>query len=346
MTQSSQHFLSSNSLPHESLSSKFSSQSWYEYIESGFWEQYGDDYAQGYYLVDGGPWKILSIISLYLLFVKVIGPAYMKNRPPYDLKNVLYYYNLIHIVGNGLGAITTLYITRFTYDCWKSTRTGDPNNPYHTLLLYLSLFYFCAKFLDLFDTVFFILRKKDKQVSFLHVVHHSVMPFCTYIALRFAPIGRTSIIGIVNSCVHTVMYTYYFLSSMPSMQKHLWWKKYITQMQIVQFVIFLSHSLQGIFFIDYNDFPLGVSILELLNALFFLKSFVDFFKDTYKSSPATNSETKHPHSSPPLSSTTLSTTSSTTSFETSSYTSNTLRQRLGRSEEEEEEEEERESRGL
>jgi len=262
-----------------------SSTGWWDYIVTGFWEEYGDDYAQGYWLVDGGPWKIVAAVFVYLVFVKIVGPHYMKNRPAYDLRDVLYYYNLIHIVGNGVCSLIALYITRGTYDCWLNTRTGDPNNPYHTVLLYLSFTYFCAKFLDLFDTVFFILRKKDKQVSFLHVVHHSVMPPCTYVALRFAPIGRASIIGIVNSVVHTVMYTYYWLAAMPSMQKHLWWKKYITLLQICQFIIFFAHALQGIFLIDWKDFPIGVSVLELLNAMFFLKSFTDFFKSTYTQKP-------------------------------------------------------------
>ena len=217
--------------------------SYYRFVAHDLWEEYGDDYAQGYGFVDGAPWNICAIVAVYLLFVKVIGPRFMKNRPAYDLTNVLFYYNLIHILGNGLCSIPALVITRGTYDCWSSRRTGDPENPQHRLLLYLSFVYFCAKFLDLFDTVFFILRKKDQQVTFLHVVHHSVMPLCTYVALRFAPIGRTSIIGIVNAVVHTVMYVYYFLSSMPSMRRHLWWKKYLTQMQIFQFVIFFAHSL-------------------------------------------------------------------------------------------------------
>lgn len=38
----------------------------------------------------------------------------------------------------------------------------------------------------------------------------------------------------INTAVHTVMYSYYFLSAMgPQMQKYLWWKKYLTRMQIV-----------------------------------------------------------------------------------------------------------------
>jgi len=44
--------------------------------------------------------------------------------------------------------------------------------------------------------------------------------------------------GIINSFIHTVMYSYYFLSALgPHMQKYLWWKKYLTRMQIVSTII-------------------------------------------------------------------------------------------------------------
>lgn len=41
--------------------------------------------------------------------------------------------------------------------------------------------------------------------------------------------------AIVNSFVHVVMYTYYGLSGFPSLRKYLWWKRYLTQFQIVSF---------------------------------------------------------------------------------------------------------------
>lgn len=35
--------------------------------------------------------------------------------------------------------------------------------------------------------------------------------------------------------MHTIMYSYYFLSALgPEMQKYLWWKRYITKMQMVR----------------------------------------------------------------------------------------------------------------
>jgi len=39
---------------------------------------------------------------------------------------------------------------------------------------------------------------------------------------------------VINSFVHIIMYSYYFLAALgPKMRKHLWWKKYLTRIQIV-----------------------------------------------------------------------------------------------------------------
>ncbi|GFY37125.1 elongation of very long chain fatty acids protein [Trichonephila inaurata madagascariensis] len=40
---------------------------------------------------------------------------------------------------------------------------------------------------------------------------------------------------LANAAIHVIMYTYYGLAAFgPSMQKYLWWKKYLTILQIVR----------------------------------------------------------------------------------------------------------------
>lgn len=55
--------------------------------------------------------------------------------------------------------------------------------------------------------------------------------------------GQDSVVGLINAFVHVIMYTYYLLAAIgPQMQPYLWWKRYLTKLQLVQFVVGFAHS--------------------------------------------------------------------------------------------------------
>lgn len=102
--------------------------------------------------------------------------------------------------------------------------------------------YYFSKLLEFCDTFFFILRKKDKQLTFLHVYHHSTIFSLWWIGIKYVPSGSTFFPAMVNSSIHVLMYTYYGLSALgPSIAKYLWWKKYLTMLQLVS-ISFISFS--------------------------------------------------------------------------------------------------------
>jgi len=46
--------------------------------------------------------------------------------------------------------------------------------------------------------------------------------------------GHSTFFGFLNTFVHIIMYSYYLLAALgPSVQKYLWWKKYLTALQMV-----------------------------------------------------------------------------------------------------------------
>ena len=69
------------------------------------------------------------------------------------------------------------------------------------------------------------------------------MPCVIWFGANFAP-GGNSVFGLAqNSVVHVIMYSYYFLASFGSKyRKYLWWKKYLTGLQLVQFATCLIQA--------------------------------------------------------------------------------------------------------
>ncbi|GBO04983.1 Elongation of very long chain fatty acids protein 7, partial [Araneus ventricosus] len=125
-----------------------------------------------------------SIVAFYVLFVQWIGPAIMKKRKPYSLQKVLIVYNLLQAFAN-------LYIAYSAIDgvirYWDSRCVIRKNPKIHEMLeiaLKPGYHLYIIKFIDLLDTVFFVLRKKQKQVSFLHVFHHAGMCLIYYWGLN------------------------------------------------------------------------------------------------------------------------------------------------------------------
>lgn len=118
--------------------------------------------------------------------------------------------------------------------------------------------YYFSKIIELLDTVFFILRKKNNQITFLHVYHHSTMVPLWWIGVKWYaggsckcshhPKWKWKLISLslslfslaffsamLNSGIHVLMYSYYFLSAFgPAVRPFLWWKKYLTMMQLVR----------------------------------------------------------------------------------------------------------------
>src|SRR5699024_7825551 len=78
------------------------------------------------------------------------------------------------------------------------------------------------------------LKRKQSQLTFLHLYHHSTMFVVWWVGAKFVPGGSALTGALVNCVVHVLMYAYYAFASLgPKMQPYLWWKKYLTIIQLV-----------------------------------------------------------------------------------------------------------------
>ncbi|KAH8414537.1 hypothetical protein KR215_008493 [Drosophila sulfurigaster] len=226
------------------------------------------------------PLPTLGMCLFYAYFSKSLGPRLMANRKAMDLRKVLVYYN----------AIQTIFSAWIFYEYLMSGWWGNysfacqpvdySNSPMAMRMVNICWWYYISKFTEFFDTLFFILRKKNEHVSTLHVIHHGCMPFSVWMGLKFAPGGHSTFFALLNSFVHIVMYFYYMIAAMgPKYQKFIWWKKYLTTFQMLQFVAIFTHQFQLLF--RECDYPKGFMVWIGLHGVMFLFLFSDFYKAKY-----------------------------------------------------------------
>lgn len=232
-------------------------------------------------------WKTLSpsfiviLIGGYLYMAKVWGPQFMKNRKAYELRGIIRIYNLFQIVSNIYFLHRIIY-----YSFWKAgyslycqglTYKADENS---TNLLNAYYWYLLVRVADFLDTLFFVLTKKFSHISVLHVTHHTIVVFNGWMFLRLGADGHT-VFGVgLNAFVHIIMYVYYFLASLgPSIQKYLWWKRYLTRVQIVQFFLMIIHASIPIF-VDCG-YPVILLSIGIPQVFLILGLFVNFYVQAY-----------------------------------------------------------------
>lgn len=69
--------------------------------------------------------------------------------------------------------------------------------------------YWLTKFVDLLDTILMVLRKKDRQISLLHLYHHSVVPVLGYYYLWYVfAVPAINLFALLNSTVHVICRLY------------------------------------------------------------------------------------------------------------------------------------------
>jgi len=227
------------------------------------------------------PFKPLIVIAIYFYFILRAGPKLMENRKPMQLDSIIKYYNLLQVVFCSYISLKGYYHSfgqgyRITCEAIDYSIA----NRHAVELTKIAHLYFLSKVIDLLDTVFFVLKKKQTHVSFLHCYHHGGMVALSWLGAKYFAGGQSAFMGVINSFVHIIMYTYYFLTSVDNKFKQSSWKKHITQLQMIQFGLMALHWLTLLISPDCG-YPKFVGLFMLPQNFFIFILFYDFYRKTY-----------------------------------------------------------------
>ncbi len=206
------------------------------------------------------------IIYSYLLMA-IFAPRLTKFFKPFQLHRLLILHNSV------CSALSLYCFLACAVALWQ---IGNPFSISQTSgLLHHSLFvYWVSKFVELTDTVYMILRHKKRQISFLHVFHHSSVTLLADMAYNLYPWPPCGVAVGLNSGVHIVMYGYYALTAVYPLHAFSW-KKRITQLQMAQFLFGVGYGAIGYAYHGFCVYSiLYPGVMFLLFSNFYYRAFV------------------------------------------------------------------------
>ena len=231
--------------------------------------------------VDGWPMMDSQIPNLVIvasyIFLTTYLPKVLKGRT-FPVYYAVIMYNFILIFSN-LYMASELFITTRHYS-WKCQPMDFSWDEYPLRTAKVFWWFYISKIVELLDTFFFIAKGNYRQLSFLHIYHHSTMVYFWWIGARYAAGGNSVPAAMINSSVHVVMYTYYFLAAFgPRFKKYLWWKKYLTMLQLGQFLTIIALAVVNVH--DGCKWPRWMYIVFFSSVGSFFVLFSHFYLNNY-----------------------------------------------------------------
>eukprot|EP00931_Biecheleriopsis_adriatica_P103077 TRINITY_DN77963_c0_g1_i1.p1 TRINITY_DN77963_c0_g1~~TRINITY_DN77963_c0_g1_i1.p1 ORF type:complete len:688 (+),score=126.10 TRINITY_DN77963_c0_g1_i1:23-2065(+) len=158
---------------------------------------------------------------------------YMTSEKAFQMKRWMQAYNVGQI-------LLCSYMVYGLMPCISLPNLFGINSEYDQRGEWFVFVHYLSKYFDWLDTLWILLRKNRKQLSFLHVYHHMTIPMVWgYLLYMGVGAGTTRYGAWINSLTHVFMYTHYLWTSFGLRNP---FKKYITGWQILQFYSCLAHA--------------------------------------------------------------------------------------------------------
>jgi fatty acid elongase 3 len=178
-------------------------------------------------------WPVIGVVA-YLLFIGVLMLV-MRSFEALKLPRITALHNLILSVGSlimFLGTLWELVQRRAASGSVDWFFCEHTDTKAEGPLFFWSYIYYLSKYYEMLDTVLVIIQKSKVPHFKLQVYHHAaVVPMAWLWCQQKQTLQWGGLL--FNTLVHVVMYLYY---AMRVLQLPTPWKKWITKLQIVQFM--------------------------------------------------------------------------------------------------------------
>lgn len=229
-------------------------------------------------------WSGPIVFSVVYLLMIHFGKKWMENRKEFQIKPYIFTYNLYQCILN-LWMMVAMYYEVCQnphFKTWWGAKAQPGVGGFR--ISFLVWIHYNNKYVELLDTLWMILRKKNNQVSFLHCYHHILLIWAWFLVCKVETGGDVYFGASVNSGIHVIMYGYYTLALMNIPCP---WKKWITQAQMCQFCLCIAHASYSMYV---QNQPIILPLAQIFVMVNMLVLFGNFYYKSYSKKSSSSSK--------------------------------------------------------
>ena len=222
----------------------------------------------------------IAVVFLLKYFNKEIKTLYNSNT---FYKNFIKYTTYVHNTGLCIFSfLTCFYISSYLYSLngsINSVRLWGDLTLDDDYLNDICWYFTYSKVWEFLDT--FLIMLKGNDTIFLQKYHHAGAVIVFYLASK-AKIPLIVFNAQFNSFVHTIMYSYYLITSTGKKLNRI--KPLITLLQLVQLISGISLACKNYvlrFFTTYDSIPVNITIIFITYVIILIMLFLQFFIKSY-----------------------------------------------------------------
>ena len=248
------------------------------------WLKKGDSRVRDWPLMN--PYHMAAVVVAYLVLIPALAFVMKQRAKPVNVR----WFATLHNVNLTLLSLYMLVevVRQAVMHRYSLFGNGVDHSAAGYGMARILWVFFVSKTLEFLDTVIMCLKQNYRQISFLHVYHHASIFVIWWVIVYFAPGGEAYFSAALNSAVHVVMYGYYLWSSYapklaegqrPHALHPARYKKYITTMQLTQFVCMFGQACYDL--LVPNAYPRFCVWILFFYMMTMIALFANFFMQSY-----------------------------------------------------------------
>lgn len=231
-----------------------------------FWEDVSDPDINAKPMMSGGPLPWISALSLLVLWIRVIGPASMKNTPAYDLKPALLILNGLTFGGYITGLLIGLWYSNWGMDSF-SCDSCDPRDRSIDMYIRKSTGYvfLISKLWDFLRPILTVYRKRDHEITNMYLLHCFACVLFVFAGLKLHPGGVFTFLPYVDGIYQVFAYAYLIMTcAHESMKPSETFRVFLYRLKVSIGWLMLTH---GVYFLNQpNCGPMPLKLFQVLYA--------------------------------------------------------------------------------